>query len=171
MCRNHNLHIQKLAYFVFQTRCNRTKAPQFFLGATGTNLSIPATSCCCGQHLQGSDIHHAMTARRLVAAAGHRVQQPSRAWLQRGGHGRPVQSRLEGRHPSQASSITWSNPPELVPHTPMSCHLRNRCSCHARVCNGETRCLATMAIITQVTHLFLSQWKRMVIWRSPSSVI
>ena len=29
---------------------------QFRLGATGTNPSIPATTCYCGLHVQGSDI-------------------------------------------------------------------------------------------------------------------
>ena len=37
---------------------------QFRLGATGTNPSIPATTCYCGQHVQGSAIDHAMTAAR-----------------------------------------------------------------------------------------------------------
>ena len=35
------------------------------LGATGTNPSIPATTCYCGQHVQGSDIDHAMTCPKL----------------------------------------------------------------------------------------------------------
>ena len=45
---------------------------QFRLGATGTNPSIPATTCYCGQHVQGSDIDHAMTCPKLSGSRSRR---------------------------------------------------------------------------------------------------
>ena len=45
---------------------------QFRLGATGTNPSIPATSCYCVQHVQGSDIDHAMTCKKLSGSRSRR---------------------------------------------------------------------------------------------------
>ena len=37
--------------------------------------------------------------------------------------------------------VTSQGTTDHVPHTPTSCHLCNRCSRHARVCSGKTRCL------------------------------
>jgi hypothetical protein len=37
----------------------------FRLGATGTNPHVPATTCFCGRHIQGSDIDHAIRCNRL----------------------------------------------------------------------------------------------------------
>ena len=45
---------------------------RFRLGATGTNPSIPATTCYCGQHVQGSDIDHAMTCPKLSGSHSRR---------------------------------------------------------------------------------------------------
>ena len=45
---------------------------QFRLGTTGTTSSIPATSCYCGQHVQGSDIGHAMTCQKLSGSRSRR---------------------------------------------------------------------------------------------------
>ena len=46
---------------------------RFRLGATGTNPSIPATSWYCAQHVQGSDIDHGMTCKKL---SGSRSRRP-----------------------------------------------------------------------------------------------
>jgi hypothetical protein len=44
----------------------------FRLGATGTNPHVPATTCCCGRHVQGSGIDHAMSCNRLSGSRLHR---------------------------------------------------------------------------------------------------
>ena len=45
---------------------------QCHLEATSTNPSIPVTSCYCGQHVQGSEIDHAMTCRKLSVSRSRR---------------------------------------------------------------------------------------------------
>ena len=45
---------------------------RFRLGATGTNPSIPATTCYYGQRMQGSDIDHAMTCQKLSGSRSRR---------------------------------------------------------------------------------------------------
>jgi hypothetical protein len=42
----------------------------FRLGATGTNPHVPATTCCCGCHIQGRD--HAMSCNRLSGSRSRR---------------------------------------------------------------------------------------------------
>jgi hypothetical protein len=44
----------------------------FRLGATGTNPHVPATTCFCGRHIQGSDIDHAMSCNRLSGSRSRR---------------------------------------------------------------------------------------------------
>jgi hypothetical protein len=45
---------------------------QFRLGATGTNPHIPALTCYCGMHIQGSDVDHAMCCNKLSGARSRR---------------------------------------------------------------------------------------------------
>jgi hypothetical protein len=44
----------------------------FRLGATGTNPHVPATTCFCGRHIQGSDIDDAMSCNRLSGSRSRR---------------------------------------------------------------------------------------------------
>ena len=128
---------------------------RFRLGATGTNPSIPATTCYCGQHVQGSDIDHAMTCPKLSGSHSRRHDDwkyaLSRVTARAGYSNRkPGYNEVGTAAPGRASSraeIEARLPPPHGPAlldvsvTPTSCHLRNRCSYHTRVCSGETRCL------------------------------
>jgi hypothetical protein len=42
------------------------------LGATGINPHVPATTCSCGRHIQGSDIDHTMSCGRLSGSRSSR---------------------------------------------------------------------------------------------------
>jgi hypothetical protein len=44
----------------------------FCLGATGTIPRVPATTCFCGRHIQGSDIARAMSCNRLSGSRSRR---------------------------------------------------------------------------------------------------
>ena len=138
---------------MIDTRAARPQPPPGFrMGATGTNTSIPATTCYCGEHVQGSDIDHAMTFPKLSGSRSCRHDDWKDALSRvtaRAGYSNRVEpgynevgtaapGRAGSRHRGQASSSPWSWPPGCICHTPTSCHRRNRCSYHTRVCSGKT---------------------------------
>ena len=149
------VHLSDLA-----PRPEHGRKPHTVVGCASTCLTLPrqldwAHMTPEDHFLRQSCSIHLVSTVSCVENSGHNIRfrngrsrwqdifwpvshAPSRTWLHWDGHGRPGQSRLQGRHRCQTSSTTWFNPPGRVPHTPTGCHLLDRCHRHSRVHSSET---------------------------------
>ena len=147
---------------------------QFRLGATGTNPSIPATSCYCVQHVQGSDIDHAMTCKKLSGSRSHRHDDLKEALIcvtaRAGCSNRvePVYNEVGTAAPGGAGSredieaklplLHGSNLLDVsLTHSRAATDVTDAAAMQGAAAVKRNAARATMAIIIQVTHLFLPQ--------------
>ena len=82
-CRHAGAYLDTIpvSYYLDLADADVICSSQFRLGATGTNPSIPATTCYCSPHVQGSDNDHAMTCPKLSGSRRHTTLRMPSAFL------------------------------------------------------------------------------------------